>query len=459
MRTKRKHDRADCPDYADHPHGEELREIDRLLEEIPQLVALVHGDLVEAEGVDPDHGRKGMTARQVLGAAISYHIFGCSFETLAFLLKDSASYQCLCRIPDADQAPSSSTLHENISKIRPETWKIIQQILVLEAAEREIEDGRQMRADCTVCDADIHPPTDVSLCRDVVRIGSRLLGQAADLEGEVAYTDHTLRATRRALEFRTASGETRRKRCRDLLAVTRRTLGYAESALDVLDDSPTAPIERDERPRQRLIMKLSKLIERGRAIIEQTWRRLLKGEKVSASEKLVSVVEPHADIIVTKDGEVQFGHKIVLTTGTSSMVLDVQVLEGNPADSTWTKQLIDRHIARFGSPPERVAFDGGFASRDNLASLREDFGVEEVAFHKRRGLTEAEMASSHAVYRQLRRFRAGIEGNISWLKDSLALRRCRWRSGIEGFKAYVYGAVVSANLLKMARHRLDRRPG
>lgn len=47
MRTKRKHDRADCPDYADHPHGEELREIDRLLEEIPQLVALVHGDLVE----------------------------------------------------------------------------------------------------------------------------------------------------------------------------------------------------------------------------------------------------------------------------------------------------------------------------------------------------------------------------------------------------------------------------
>jgi IS5 family transposase len=224
MRTKRKHDRADCPDYADHPHSEELREIDRLLEEIPQLVALVHGDLVESEGVDPDHGRKGMTARQVLGAAVTYHVFGCSFEKLAFLLKDSASYQCLCRIPDPDQAPSSSTLHGNITKIRPETWKIIHQILLLEAAGRGIEDGRQIRADCTVCDADIHPPTDVSLCQDVVRIGRRLLGQAAELEWAIEYTDHTLRATRRVLEFHNASGQRRREICRDLVSVTRRTL-------------------------------------------------------------------------------------------------------------------------------------------------------------------------------------------------------------------------------------------
>lgn len=459
MRTKRKHDRADCPDYPAHRHADELREIDQLFEEIPQLVALVHGDLVEAEGVAPDHGREGMTARQVLGAAVSYHVFGCSFETLAFLLKDSASYQCLCRIPEPDKAPSSSTLHANITKIRPETWKLMHQILLLEAADRDIEDGREIRGDCTVCSADIHPPTDVSLCQDVVRIGRRLLSQAAELAGDLEYTDHTLRAARRVLEFHNASGERRREICRDLVSVTRRTLEYAESALQQLDSSPTAAIERSQRARGRLVAKLSKLIERGHAIVDQTWRRLLKGEKVSASDKLVSVVEPHADIIVTRDGEVQFGHKIVLTTGPSSMVLDVQVLEGNPADSTWTQRLIDRHIARFGHPPRRASFDGGFASRDNLAALRDDYGLEEVAFHKKRGLCEDQMTSSHAIYRKLRRFRAGIEGNISWLKDSLLLRRCRWRSGMEGFKAYVYGAVVSANLLKMARHRLDRRPG
>lgn len=457
MRTKQKHDPRSCPAYVDHSHADELREIDRILTDTPELSELVYLDLVRGD-IAPDKGRDGMSADQVLRAAIAYHLVAPSFEDLAFRLQDSNSYRRFCRIPEPGDAPSSSTLHENISKIGPTTWQAIGDTLIDRADEENIEDGQKIRSDCTVCESNIHPPTDVSLCQDVVRVGARLLEQVAD-EFEVSYTDHRLRASRRVLEFRNTSKAERKEICRDLLLVTRRTLGYAASAIETIEQAPTSAIKAGDRQTERLVAKLGRLIERGRSIIEQTRRRLIDGENVPASEKLVSLFEPHTDIIVTSNGDVEFGHKLALTTGTSSMILDVLILDGNPADSNLTEMLVERHTQTFGRSPRQVAFDGGFASRDNLDGLKQRYGVEQVAFHKKRGLTEEEMTSSRRVYRQLRKFRAGIEGIISWLKHTLGLGRCRWTSGLSGFRSYVHGAVVAANLLTMARHRLAGRSG
>lgn len=457
MRTKQKHDAGSCPVYVDHPHADELREIDRILTDTPELAELVYLDLVRGD-IDPDKGRDGMSADQVLRAAIAYHLSAPSFEDLAFRLQDSSSYRRFCRIPEPEEAPSSSTLHDNITTISPITWQAIGDMLIARASKENIEDGTKIRSDCTVCESNIHPPTDVSLCYDVVRVGTRLSDEVDD-DIEITGSDHTLRASRRLLEFRNASGAERTDACRKLLRVTGWTLGYVASAIEAIEQAATSTVKPNDENRDRLIAKLTRLLERGRAIVDQTRRRLIEGEKVPASEKLVSLFEPHTDIIVTSQGEVEFGHKLALTTGASSMILDVIVLEGNPADSNLCELLVERHVQTFGDPPRQVAFDGGFASGPNLDTLKNDVGVEEVAFHKKRGLTEDEMTSSRRIYRQLRKFRAGIEGVISWLKHTLGLDRCRWTSGLSGFRAYVHGAVVTANLLTMARHGLDRGAG
>jgi IS5 family transposase len=60
------------------------------------------------------------------------------------------------------------------------------------------------------------------------------------------------------------------------------------------------------------------------------------------------------------------------------------------------------------------------------------------------------MATSPRIYRALRKFRAGIEATISWLKRGLGLGRCNWRS-FPSFKTYVWGSVLAANLLVIAR--------
>ncbi len=50
-------------------------------------------------------------------------------------------------------------------------------------------------------------------------------------------------------------------------------------------------------------------------IIRQSERRVLDGEQVAAGEKLVSLFEEHADIIVKGSRDTDYGHKLNLTTG------------------------------------------------------------------------------------------------------------------------------------------------
>ena len=52
-------------------------------------------------------------------------------------------------------------------------------------------------------------------------------------------------------------------------------------------------------------------------MIEQTERRVFHGEKVPASEKIVSIFEVHTDIIVKGARDVQYGRKLNLSTGRS----------------------------------------------------------------------------------------------------------------------------------------------
>ena len=97
---------------------------------------------------------------------------------------------------------------------------------------------------------------------------------------------------------------------------------------------------------------------------------MLAGEAVPASEKLVSLFEPHADIIVKSGRDVRYGHKLNLTTGRSGLILDLVVEAGNPADSERLLPMLERHIALYGAAPRQAAADGGYASRHNLSQAK-----------------------------------------------------------------------------------------
>ena len=231
---------------------------------------------------------------------------------------------------------------------------------------------------------------------------------------------------------------------RELIRLTRATLAYLQQATAQLADRPA---DLAAALWQAKVEHYRPLIER---IIAQSARRVLAGEAVAAGDKLVSLFEPHADII-RKGREVAYGHKLNLTTGPSGLILDLVVEAGNPADSERLLPMLERHGLLYGQPPRQAAADGSYASRDNLRRAKAS-GVRDMAFHKKGGLAIEDMVRSRWVYRKLRNFRAGIEADISCLKRAYGLARCTWR-GLDHFRAYVWSSVVAYNLALFARLR------
>jgi IS5 family transposase len=411
------------------------------LDRLPAVIDLVREDLL-AGGIKANAGREGMTAEQVLRCLIVQRMNGFTFEELSFHLADSSCYRSFCRFGFADSVPTKSTLQRNIKRLRPETLERINRLIVLSSAARAIEDGERVRADSTVSETNIHHPSDSSLLWDCVRVLTRLMHRGRKLD-VVQFSDHTRRAKRRKIGIEHArSREKRAILYRDLLAVTQKTVCYAESV--------AAHLERLGHVRAlSLATELRHYMELAHRVMDQTRRRIIHGEKVPVEDKIVSIFETHTDIIVKDRRETRYGHKLFLTTGGSGLVLDCIVGDGNPADANVAVTLIERQAELYGRSPRQAAFDGGFASKDNLAAIK-NLAVEDVAFSKRRGLKVSDMVKDSWVYRKLRNFRAGIESVISFLKRSFGLARCSWRS-LPSFKAYTWASILSANLLIVAR--------
>ena len=64
---------------------------------------------------------------------------------------------------------------------------------------------------------------------------------------------------------------------------------------------------------------------------------------VPARDKLVSLFEAHADIIVKGSRDIRYGHKLNLTAGKSGLILDLVIEAGNPADSDRFWPMLERH--------------------------------------------------------------------------------------------------------------------
>ncbi len=436
-----------------HAHAAELAAMALLLDRLPAAVALVHADLSVRGGrrVDSSRGRDGLAAEQVLRIAILKQHTGLSYERLAFALADSSTYRSFCRLGYEQKPPTKSALQKNVKRIATATWETINEMVVRQARDLGVEKGTKVRTDCLVVESNIHHPTDSSLLWDCVRVLARLMKRAKKAFG-LDFVNHRLRAKRRALEIsNAASMDARMPIYRDLLAVAEHTVEQAEHVAERLKTMKC--VDHSQLLRSlALTAEISHFVPLAQRVMSQTERRVLRQESVPASEKIVSIFEPHTSIIVKDDRGTEYGHKVCLTTGSSALVTDVVVEQGNPADSTLAIRMMERQRAIFGQPPRQASFDGGFATKSNLAQIKA-LGSTDVVFHKRCGIEIEDMASSTRVYKKLRAFRAGIEGTISFLKRVFGLERCTWR-GFDSFKSYVQASVLSCNLLVIARKLL-----
>ena len=446
MRAKRTVQSSIFEHYAEHEIGKELKAMSDWLDTHLELLDWVAADVKQRQVQAT--GRKGLTIESLLRCAILKQYRQLSYEELVFCLLDSTSCQTFARLSPG-WFPKKAALQSGISAISDVTWEEINQRLLRSAHKAKVERGEMLRIDSTVTDSPIHEPGDSTLLWDSVRVLVRLLERAQELaEGvtQIEYHNHLRLAKKRARAIRYSRGQEKKARLyRELIEATEKSLSYMEAASIGLrlvepSNSVACAMWRAQWNHYKPLI---------RQVIGQAERRIFQGEKVPATDKLVSLFEEHTDIIVKGRRDIQYGHKLNLSTGRSGLILDVVIEQGNPADADRFLPMLDRHIEHYGKAPRQMAADGGYASMENLRQAKA-LKVEDVVFHKKRGLKVEEMAKSAWVYRKLRNFRAGIEAGISCMKRAYGLGRCTWK-GLKHFKAYVWSSVVAHNLALFGR--------
>ena len=434
-----------------------LRELDRLLDD-DTLVQRVKADLARRARHSLTLGRPGTPVEVILRLLVVKRLYGWSYEEVERFVGDSLVLRQFCRVY-LERVPDDTTLLRWANLIEPTTLAALNERVVELARGLRVTRGRKLRLDSTVVATTIHHPSDSGLLGDGVRVLSRLLRRAKAVLGETAGLSKAAFRTRtrsvrclaqRLHRLARRKGEEARRAMRQayarLITVTQKVRRQA------LKVEAARRAEADVAAR-RLAGQVAPFLPRVERAIAQTVRRVLKGEAVPAAEKIVSLFEPHTQVVVRhKAGQpVEFGRKLWLEEVEGGIVSGWRLLEAPGQDSPYLVPSLAAHRDRFGGPPSLVAADRGVFSPRNEAQAGQ-LGVRRLVIPAagRASTPERARIEKQRWFRRGFRFRAGIEGRISVLRRCYGLDRCR-DHGEAGPGRGVGWGVVAANLERIAR--------
>jgi IS5 family transposase len=435
----------------------ELAALDRLLDD-DELFLQIKADFSKRHPNSERLGRRSTPVEVLLRMLILRRLYDWSFEATERNVSDSLILRQFCRLY-LEAAPDDTTLIRWAKLIGPKTLERLNERAVALAFERKLTGGRKLRTDATVVETNISHPTDSSLLNDGVRVLGRLMGKAKQiLEGTGESFRNRTRSAKRLARSIAEGARRRGEEAKEASKATyRRLIGVARASLKQATKVQQMLRSQEAHLDGRLADELERfegLLER---VVDQTERRVLSGESVAASEKLVSLFEEHTAIIARgKAGKrTEFGRKVWLSEVEGGIVTGYRILEGNPADEKQLLPTLEDHLRLFGDPPRLVAADRGVYSSANEEAAQE-MGVKRVALPKK-GAKDAQRQrhEQQGWFRRARRFRAGVEGRISVMKRRGYLGRCRDK-GEEGFGRWIGWGVLSSNLHAIARAQAAR---
>ena len=123
-----------------------------------------------------------------------------------------------------------------------------------------------------------------------------------------------------------------------------------------------------------------------------------------------------------------------------------EVLLGNPPDKELYQSSVNKIITNYDTIPRDIATDGGYASKANLDYAKEK-GIVNIVFNKVVGSMQNIVSSSNMENR-LKKWRSGIEANISNLKRGFDIGICNWK-GFDHFCSKVLWSVIAYNIRVM----------
>ncbi len=419
------------PDWARNP---EFGVIDTILEQHSDIFLLFKNDIM-GKSSGSKFGRGDVpTVEQIVRAAIYKEMKGMDYRELAAAQYDSRICATFIKL-DLRKPFSFQMFQRYISRIKPETLqKVLYRINQIAIGEG-YEDVQQVCQDTTVVKSNIHYPTNNALVWDCIKESHRLLGHLQKEITDLSYIDYTKGAKKTYFTLNVTKKEEARYGlfCVQLIRFTKVINQTSNLVKKNSGNLAAAPI----------LTQMSNLLKLMRQVFDMAYDLQIEGRKVPNEKKLFSIYELHTDIIVKGQREVEFGHKVSLATGSSNLILDCQVLKGNPGDKTLYQGCISRVVEAYGKVPRDSAADGGYATLDNL-NFAKKMKIRNIVFNKVVGSLQNQVSSKNMETR-LKKWRSSIEAVISNLKRGFNLEWCTWKGWVH-FQAKVMWSALGYNL-------------
>jgi transposase, IS5 family len=436
-----------------------MRHADAILND-DQLVATVYEALTKRHPQSRTRGRRGAPAEMVLRLLVLKHIRNWSYAIVEREVRANLVYRNFTRV-GGGSVPDAKTMGRWGVAVGPKAIETLHARLIAMAQQQHVVEGRKMRVDTTVVEANIHYPTDSSLLGDGVRVLTRTMKKVTAIAGKVGATlrDRSRSVRRRLIEIgriARSKGVPRQEKLtrayRQLLSATSRVVGQATRFSREIG----ARVKRTSDVLQHVALEslrqeLDTFVPRVQQVMRQTRARIFGGN-THAKEKLLSLFEPSTEVIRKgKAGKPnEFGKMVKLQEAEQQIITAYVVYEQRPSDSDLLTPALDAHAQTFGRMPRLVAGDAAFYSGTNEAAAHAK-GVTRVSIPNRSTKSaERKREQKKRWFKNGQKWRTGCEGRISVVKRRHGLNRCRYK-GDDGMKRWVGLGVIADNLINIGR--------
>lgn len=434
----------------------ELTVYDTILEKKIDIFKIFEADLLK--GLKNNNlGRKDTpSVEQIVRAIIYKEVRGLTYEELEKHQFDSEI--CKHFIKLGKKAYSDSMYQHYVKKIQPATvQKMFVEINKI-AVKMGYEDVKDIRTDSTVIESDIHHPTNNSLVYDCIKTSTNLLTKLVEKNSDrynslivrlIEVKKNYYKLNNIKIDEAKDKEEKKKKRAELMKNLFTENLNFLNSIHLEIKEVIKNELDTLSKKEQVRIKDLDRQIEK---MYKNAYRFQIEGKKVENSDKIFSIYEEHTDIIVKGLREWLFGHKVNISSGKSNLILDCEVLKGNPADVNLFEEPLKNIHENYGKQIESISDDGGYASLKNQ-EIAKKLNIKNIVFTKIVGSLQ-NIVESEIKEKMLNNFRAGAEAVISNLKRGFDLRRVNWK-GFEMFKSKVFWGVVGYNIRVLTGHILN----
>ncbi len=370
---------------------------------------------------------------------LRYLLGGISFRHLSRALGSSDLLADFCRVRHIDgiRGISKSTLERASKFFSEEQLRALHRTLTEVVGDADLARqvvGLDKPIDATIClidgtclEVNIHWPTDWVLLKDVAGTllkAIRLIREKAGLRHRMPIEPEPLarQMNRLCIQMthsrrRKDSARQRKGILRQMKKLLKRIGEHARSHRELLQ-ACWEQSDYSEKQVQQILTRMERMSELIPVVIKQAHERIIGGRQVKNAEKVLSVYEPDAQVIVRgKAGqEVEFGNTLFLGESVEGYLLDWKLYGSRtPSENEQMQESLQRQNRfNLAEPIAALYADRGFASQRARRQLAQE-GIYDALCPRDPKQLKKRMEEPH--FRQLQKRRASTEGRIGVLKN------------------------------------------